>query len=68
MVDPLPNLPHAHLGLLFRRAGSDQRVAHLVARHADKVLLAAFRRFARQGQHVLGDGRGGVGHGVGPLR
>ena len=37
VIDPLPDLPHAHLRLPLRRAGRDQRVAQLVARQADDV-------------------------------
>ena len=55
MIDPLPQLPKAHLGLLFRRSSGDQGVAQLVAGQADDVGLAAFRQLARQGQHVLSD-------------
>jgi hypothetical protein len=40
VIDPLPDLPQPHLGLLFRRAGRDQRLAQLIARQADDVGLA----------------------------
>src|SRR3989338_7884102 len=61
VVNPLPDLPHAHLGLLFRRACGDQRGAHLVAGHADQIGLAALGQLARDGQHILGDWRGHSG-------
>ena len=48
VIDPLPKLVCPHLGLFFGRASSDQRLAHRLAGHADKV-LGPFRRFARNG-------------------
>ncbi len=68
VIDPLPDLAQAHLGLLFRRARRDQRRAQLVARQADQVRLAALGPLARQGQHVGADRGGPKGlHGADPF-
>ena len=60
LVDPLPDLTHAHLGLFLGRAGGDQRVAQPVAGQPDKIGLAESRiLLAGDGHYVLRDrGRG----------
>jgi hypothetical protein len=62
LIDPLPDLVHPHLGLLFRRAMGDQRLAQRLAGEADEV-HGPLGQLAGDGQHILCD-RGGIGHGA----
>ena len=65
IVQPLPDLAHAHLDLTLRRAGCDQRLAQLFPRQPDQIGQPALWQPARQGQHILGDRScGQVGHGI----
>ncbi|AMY70342.1 hypothetical protein AKL17_3109 [Frigidibacter mobilis] len=60
VIDPLPDLPDAHLRLPLGRARRDQCVAHLLARQPDKVDRSALGQLARDRQHVLRDRRCGA--------
>ena len=60
VVDPLPHLIEAHLGLLLGRTCFDQCLTHLFAGHASKV-FGSLRQFAGDCQDVLGN-RSSRGH------